>query len=708
MRIAGTIELDGSTITLDQAGNPTTITTSSPTTPITLALPALSATLSTTTLTETLENKTLTPTSVVTLTDSNFTLVQGGGSTKFALAATAARTITIPDATTTMVGIDVAQTLTLKSIDGNTNTLTNIDLPALKTQAGDADKVLRRDALGAIISGNTLPNASPLVTTDAAQILTNKELTAPTLTAGSSFDAASAGDMNIGTTTAATINVGRTGQVLNLLSATTIGSLANPENLTVTGNLYVQGNTTTVNTATLDVEDANITVNLNGTKATAQGAGLTVDSSGDGTPYTNPPRLLFNETLASGWELDKGGAAAVPVEVATVSATQTLTGKTIDGDDNTVQDLALTSLKTTANLNVFLQRDGSGVVVDSAKAVPTGAVVGTTDSQILSAKTLNGGSILLDLANGGSATSATAGNRLILSRQDYGALPAAGTKGALYYDETNDRLVFDNGTDLIAVGFDAGGGAEAAPIQDASLANADFVFENTGVNSNKAVYKKRVGDEYEVWGYLTFGTITAASLAEITVASGNTLASSKLSAQGQKVGELSLLSTPTDERITYDIFYDGSTTNKLYITSQSNGGQYQKVNTDTLFVTGESATFRLRIPIVELGGSFALALTWAPLILTGDATLLVGQEVFARTATAGMALTFTLPSPAQIGDRVRVIDAEGFSATNNIIIDRNGHNINGVADDITIDVNNAALELIYMDTTQGWRTLNLG
>ena len=73
----------------------------------------------------------------------------------------------------------------------------------------------------------------------------------------------------------------------------------------------------------------------------------------------------------------------------TASSTNTLTNKTIDGDNNTVQDLALTSLKTNlTDANKFLVRDGSGIVVSNTKDVPTGAVVGTTDTQTLTNKTL--------------------------------------------------------------------------------------------------------------------------------------------------------------------------------------------------------------------------------------------------------------------------------------------------------------------------------
>jgi len=94
------------------------------------------------------------------------------------------------------------------------------------------------------------------------------------------------------------------------------------------------------------------------------------------------------------------------------------------------------------------------------------------------------------------------------------------------------------------------------------------------------------------------------------------------------------------------------------------------------------------------GGSSS---TWAE--KTAAYTAVAGDKLIVDTSTA---VTVTLPATAALGDEIRIIDGTGNAATNNITVARNGHNIEGSASDLTVDVDRAAFGLVYYNATQGW------
>ena len=72
--------------------------------------------------------------------------------------------------------------------------------------------------------------------------------------------------------------------------------------------------------------------------------------------------------------------------------------------------------------------------------------------------------------------------------------------------------------------------------------------------------------------------------------------------------------------------------------------------------------------------------------------------------TSGGAITVTLPSSATtlLNDTIQIIDVGGNFGTAACIVARNGHNIHGLAEDLTLDLGNSAAVLVYSGTQYGW------
>jgi len=230
-----------------------------------------------------------------TTTTQDGVVVNGraGGSSSYRVTLapttlTASRAQTLPDAAGTVVLDTATQTLTNKTIDAASNTLTGV------------------------------------VTLTGTQTLTNKTLTSPTIT-----------------------------------SPTLSGTLA--------GNLTFSGSNTFGN--------ASGQIFLASTTTTQDG--IIVNGRAGGSSS-------YRVTLAP-TTLTASRAVTLPDAAGTMvldAATQTLTNKTVSVDNNTISGIAASS---------FVLSNSSGNIDGAAsqKAIPSGVVVGTTDTQTLTNKTLD-------------------------------------------------------------------------------------------------------------------------------------------------------------------------------------------------------------------------------------------------------------------------------------------------------------------------------
>jgi hypothetical protein len=165
-------------------------------------------------------------------------------------------------------------------------------------------------------------------------------------------------------------------------------------------------------------------------------------------------------TLISGsgtMALNTSGTVTLPNATDTLvgkATTDTLTNKTIDGDDNTVQDLALTALKTVlADASKFIVRDASGIPVSNTKAVPSGVVVGDTDSQTLSNKTLTSPTINTPTMSGPYVND-------YIELDEEASAPSTPSAGRKRIYAKNDGLVYtkDSAGSETPIGSGGGGG----------------------------------------------------------------------------------------------------------------------------------------------------------------------------------------------------------------------------------------------------------
>jgi hypothetical protein len=130
--------------------------------------------------------------------------------------------------------------------------------------------------------------------------------------------------------------------------------------------------------------------------------------------------------------------------------------------------------------------------------------------------------------------------------------------------------------------------------------------------------------------------------------------------------------------------------------------------TVTLGDSGDTFTIPSGVTITNNGTQTGFGRTgtvdWDTTKKTAAFTAVSGNGYFVDTTSA--AITVTLPASPSAGDIVAVMDYANTASTNNITVARNSSKINGTDFDATIQVDGESYTLIYVDATEGWKTVN--
>jgi hypothetical protein len=405
-------------------------------------------------------------------------------------AQTANRTLTLPDATDTLVGKATTDTLTNKSIDADTNTITNIENADIKAAAAiDATKIadgsvdntefqfldgVTSSIQDQIDSGGTNltthindttthGTTGDIVGTTDTQVLTNKTIDADANTISNIENADIKAGANIAVAKLAPLTANRAltteGSGVITPSATTDAQLGYLS--TLSSDVQTQLDAKPDLAATTD----NRLVRANGAND-LQGSGITVS---DVDAITGVTALTIDDITIDGNEVQADGISALrlstastlqtvvvdrPFEFQGTSAVNQGTARFLEASTNGSNYVQLLSpAAVTANRDVYLPDANT-------------TLVGTDAAQVITAKDIDGGT-------------ASNTSRITIPKAAKATLDALTRKEAtLVFASDEDKLYVDNGTTLSAVG--SGGGGSGGKNYAQALYGGDSIL---GINT---------------------------------------------------------------------------------------------------------------------------------------------------------------------------------------------------------------------------------
>lgn len=332
-----------------------------------------------------------------TVTDTDFTVQDDGDNTrKFQFNAGSittgnTRIYSMPDLNTTLVGTDVTQTLTNKTLTSpviativNTGTLTlptsTDTLIGRNTTDTLTNKTLTNPVIGTIINTGTLTlptSTDTLVGRATTDTLTNKTISGANNTLS-----------NIGNSSLTNSSV-----VIGSSTLSLGGTLTTLAGVTISG-----ASNTLSNIANASLTNSSVTIN---STSVALGASATITAA-------NPNALTIGTGL-SGTSYTGSAAVTIAIDstVATLSGSQTLSNKTISGSSNTLSNIANASL-TNSSITI----GSSAISLGSTASTITGLTSLSSTGLVMTANAASSTAISAIAQSAGTVTVTAAGHGL--------------------------------------------------------------------------------------------------------------------------------------------------------------------------------------------------------------------------------------------------------------------------------------------------------
>ena len=150
----------------------------------------------------------------------------------------------------------------------------------------------------------------------------------------------------------------------------------------------------------------------------------------------------------------------------------------------------------------------------------------------------------------------------------------------------------------------------------------------------------------------------------------------------------------------------GDAGDTITVTGDLKSNSLKSASGSTITLGQSGDTIQLGCGATQTGFGRTGTVDWDTTAKTASFTAVSGNGYFVNT-TSG-AITMTLPASPSAGDIVAFKDYAGTFVTNNLTIARNGSNLDGNAGDKAIDTNNTSMSLVYVDGTQGWKSVEEG